>query len=68
MLHNVLLGLQKFPESRRYLVLCDHAEMGEVKDFFKPVFSTDTRLKEIEEIIVYNFHQFLKKIESTLLL
>ena len=67
MLHNVLQGLQKFAESRHYLVLGEHVDMGEVKEFFKPVFSTEQRLKEKEEMVVYNFHQFLKKIESKLL-
>ena len=66
MLHNVLEGLQKFPEGRCYLVMSDYPEMGDAKAFFKPVFSTDERQKEKEEVIVYNFHQFLNKLESKL--
>jgi hypothetical protein len=58
--------MRKFPaEGSSYLSKTEFVNSQEVKEFFKPVYSSSTTEKEDEEIIVYNFHQFLKKLDRT---
>ena len=63
-LHGFLQLLQKFPtEGRSYLVKTKSDKSVDVKNFFKPVYSREQKEKEEEELVMYNFHQFLKKLE-----
>jgi len=56
--------LRKCPEKAySYLMQTEHVDSLAIKGFFKPVFSSDKAEKEDEEVILCNFHQFLKKLE-----
>ncbi|WAQ95694.1 G2E3-like protein [Mya arenaria] len=63
-LHGMLDMLRKCPEKAySYLMQTEHVDSLTIKGFFKPVFSSDKAEKEDEEVILCNFHQFLKKLE-----
>ena len=51
-------------EAGAYLCEDIHPTADEVASFFKPIFSEDADQKALEEVIIYNWHKFLNKIES----
>jgi len=56
--------MRLFPtEAAAFLVKSSTTDSHAVKTFFRPVFSLIEKEKEDEEIIIFNFHQFLKKLE-----
>ena len=56
--------LQKYPEQGcTSLLKSDNVDSLKVKEFFKPVFSLDEEKKDAEEEVIFNFHQFLKRLE-----
>ncbi|XP_076082340.1 uncharacterized protein LOC143053438 [Mytilus galloprovincialis] len=62
-----LLGVlelcRKHPTDSRKCLEPSDISYSEVMDFFKPSYSSEKEKKEKEEVIVYNFGQFLKKVE-----
>ncbi|WAR06138.1 hypothetical protein MAR_021507 [Mya arenaria] len=63
-LDGMLDMLRKCPEKAySYHMQTEHVDSLTIKVFFKPVFSSDKAGKEDEEVILCNFHQFLKKLE-----
>ncbi|XP_053386140.1 uncharacterized protein LOC128550670 isoform X2 [Mercenaria mercenaria] len=63
-LHNLLEMFKKYPgQACTFLLKTDHVESLKVKEFFKPVYSQIQAEKEAEEVVIFNFHQFLKKLE-----
>ena len=61
-LHGFLQLLKKFPtEGCSYLMKTKTDQSIDVKNFFNPVYSREE--KEEEELVMYNFHQFLKNSE-----
>ncbi|WAR10678.1 hypothetical protein MAR_035754 [Mya arenaria] len=65
-LHDMLLLLTKHGENGRALLCCDtkSSSMSDVLAFFVPKFSKSEHEKADEEMIVYNFGKFLKKVEN----
>ncbi|XP_052769819.1 uncharacterized protein LOC128209697 [Mya arenaria] len=65
-LHDMLLLLTKHGENGRALLCCDtkSTSMSDVLAFFVPKFSKSEHEKADEEMIVYNFGKFLKKVEN----
>lgn len=56
--------LQQFPkEGASFLVKGKETKASAVVNFFVPIFSKNEKEKEVEDILVYNFHQLSKKIE-----
>ena len=63
-LHGVLGILQQFPEEgASFLVKGNKTKASAVVNFIVPIFSKNEKEKEVEDILVYNFHQLTKKIE-----
>ncbi|XP_052786274.1 E3 ubiquitin-protein ligase Itchy-like [Mya arenaria] len=67
-LHDMLLLLTKHGENGRALLCCDtkSTSMSDVLAFFVPKFSKSEHEKADEEMIVYNFGKFLKKVENAI--
>ncbi|KAK3581808.1 hypothetical protein CHS0354_028815 [Potamilus streckersoni] len=60
----ILNILKTFPvESSLYLKCSMFPTAGDVIDFYVPEYSQNEKEKEIEEILVYNFHQLLRDVE-----
>lgn len=63
-LHGVYEVLTHHMENgRKFLMKCPLPTYLEVKSFFQPVFSVNHVLKEKEQMVMFNFGQFLKNVE-----
>ncbi|KAK6166961.1 hypothetical protein SNE40_022186 [Patella caerulea] len=63
-LHNVLTELKNYSvEGKKCLQMNSYNDAAPVIDFYKPSYSKDENLKQKEEVCVYNFHQFLRKLQ-----
>ncbi|XP_060598120.1 uncharacterized protein LOC132751922 isoform X3 [Ruditapes philippinarum] len=60
--NGVLDILRRFPDAKECFLKTELSS-SEIMDLFVPSFSTDDIQKSDEEIVVYNFHQFLKNVE-----
>ena len=60
---NVLNILKDFPEGVNVLTRSEHADAEEVISFYNVQYSSGDE-KSVEERVIYNFHRFLKNVES----
>lgn len=57
--------IQKHPEDGlAVFIKSKYASAAEISKFFVPSFSSEEEKLALEEVVVYNFMKFLKKVES----
>ncbi|XP_055955241.1 probable E3 ubiquitin-protein ligase HERC3 isoform X2 [Patella vulgata] len=62
-LHGVYDLLVKYPKESSLFLSIHETTYSDIIDMYQPSYSSDQEEKNIEEIIVYNLHQFLRKLQ-----